>query len=95
MTVDRKLAMEYLKKLDGQVYELYDTLRQSGLSIREIEDRKDSLEKLKLYCDYIQELDAMEHLGAIEIWNDYDHGEIYIKDKRRSISPAEPGIMYG
>jgi len=80
MPVDRKLALQTLKKYDKELY--YVCAR-----IEEIDDylasNPDLRKRFEHYLFSMRALDELEKEGVIEIINDYEQGDIFVRKKRQ------------
>lgn len=76
MPVDRKLAVESLKRLDEKLYNMYQKMK-------DVEDyvKKDAttFQKLRLYLLSLDALDNLERIGVIEIINDYENKTVLVR----------------
>jgi hypothetical protein len=78
MPVDRKLALENLKKLDEDLYYICSRLEE----VREyLSSNSELYMKLKGYLLSLDALDCMESQGEIEIINDYEKRGIYVRSR--------------
>jgi len=76
MPVDRKLAIESLKRLDQKLYSMYHRMK-------DLEDYvKNDVETFQKLHVYLLSLDAMNDLekhGIIEIVNDYENKAVLVR----------------
>ena len=78
MPVDRKLALENLKKLDEELYYICSRLEE----VREyISSNSELSKKIECYLLSLDALDIMESRGEIEIINDYEKRGIYVRSR--------------
>ncbi|MGB9614176.1 MAG: hypothetical protein ACPL3B_01555 [Fervidobacterium sp.] len=79
MPVDRKLALETLRKLDEDLYYICSRLEE----IKERLSSNSELHmKLKGYLLSLDALDCMESQGEIEIINDYEKRGVFVRRMR-------------
>ena len=76
MPVDRKLAVESLKRLDEGLYDMYRKVQDTEDYVRR---DPEAYRKLQIYLLSLDALDNLEELGVIEIINDYENCAVYVK----------------
>jgi len=76
MPVDRKLAIESLKRLDEGLYNMYKKFEDLDDYVKK---DPESYKKVQLYLLSLEALDHLEDIGAIEIINDYEKNAVYVK----------------
>jgi hypothetical protein len=78
MPVDRRLALECLKRLDEELFYVCSRLEE----VREYVSKNNELsKKIECYLLSLDALDIMESRGEIEIINDYERGGIYVRSR--------------
>jgi len=76
MPVDRKLALETLKKYDKELYHICSCIEEVGDYLASNPDLRRRFEH---YMFSVRALDELEKEGVIEIINDYEKREVFIR----------------
>jgi hypothetical protein len=80
MPVDRRLALESLKKYDEELYYLCSRLEE----VKEyLSSDPELYERLQHYLYCLDTLDFLESLGKVAIINDYEKREVFVKKLQR------------
>jgi hypothetical protein len=76
MPVDRKLALESLRKCDEELYYVCSRLEE----VKEYLSSDPELsERLQHYLYYLDTLDFLERQGRVAIINDYEKREVFVR----------------
>ncbi len=82
MPVDRELAMRTLKEDDPDAFSLYQQL--------DTPETSHSFGRLVRYVSLLRTLDRLESKGLVEIQNDYDSGEVKVRQKYKGEKDWRP-----
>ena len=76
MPVDRKLAIESLRRLDQRLYDMYYKLKSVEDYVR---NDVETFQKLHVYLLSLEAMDDLERGGIIEIVNDYENKAVLVR----------------
>jgi len=76
MPVDRKLAIESLKRLDQKLYSMYHRMKDLEDYVR---NDVETFQKLHVYLLSLDAVDHLEKLGVLEIINDYENKAVLVR----------------
>jgi hypothetical protein len=76
MPVDRKLAIESLKRLDQKLYSMYQRMKDLEDYVR---NDVETFQKLHVYLLSLDAVDHLEKLGVVEIINDYENKAVLLR----------------
>jgi len=79
MPVDRKLALQALKEMDAELYYVCSCIEEIGDYLASNPDLRKRFEH---YVFSLRALDELESEGVIEIINDYEQCNIFVRKRR-------------
>jgi hypothetical protein len=79
MPVDRKLALQTLKKYDKELYYVCARIEEIG---NYLASNPDLRKRFEHYMFSLRVLDELEKEGVIEIINDYEQGDIFVRKRQ-------------
>ncbi len=82
MPVDRELAMKSMEESDSEAYAMYTQLSTSN--------NAQTFGRLVRYVSNLDTLDRLESRGMVEIQNDYESGQVRIKQRYKNEGQWRP-----